>query len=250
VQSMNTYLLEQREDTVAPGNAWLSLVEIASLNAMRFAKRRADWRLGRWTAKHAVALCLNLPESPAALAKIEIIPNPSGAPEAFLSGARLPVTISISHRAGTAICAVAPPDVQLGCDLELIEAHSPGFVTDFFTAEEQTLVAHLCDEEQRRILTLLWSAKESALKALQEGLRRDTRSVSITNFSGEWDVHGWRPLQVRDGNCQILHGWWQANDWILRTLVAEPSPDSPIVLDPAMQSDEIAARQFPERQLA
>ncbi len=245
---MNVYLLEQSEDTVPAGDAWLGPDEIASLNTMRFAKRRADWRLGRWTAKHAAALSLDLPESPASLAKIEILPNRYGAPEAFLSGTRLPVTISLSHRAGTAICAIAPTEVRLGCDLELIEPHSPAFVTDYFTAEEQTLIAHLCEQEQPTIVTLLWSAKESALKALQQGLRLDTRSVSITDFSATWDVHGWRPLQVRHGEGQSFLGWWQSNDWVLRTLVADPPPDSPIILDPAMQSQGMAALEFLERQ--
>jgi hypothetical protein len=32
-------------------NDWLSAIEGVCLNSMRFAKRRNDWRLGRWTAK-------------------------------------------------------------------------------------------------------------------------------------------------------------------------------------------------------
>ena len=43
---------------------------------MRFAKRRADWQLGRWTAKHAVAACLQLPADLPSLASIEVRPSP------------------------------------------------------------------------------------------------------------------------------------------------------------------------------
>ena len=75
---------------------------------MRFAKRQADWRLGRWTAKNAVAAYLNLPSDPQALTDIEIRPAPSGAPEVFIADQPARVTISLSHRAGVAACAVTP----------------------------------------------------------------------------------------------------------------------------------------------
>ena len=91
-----------------PGdNEWLSARERVQLNAMRFAKRRAEWQLGRWTAKLAVAACLQLPADFQSLASIEVRPGPSGAPETFLGNQWAPVTISLSHRDGKAICAVA-----------------------------------------------------------------------------------------------------------------------------------------------
>ena len=37
---------------------WLSAAEIDQMTGLRFPKRRREWRLGRWTAKHAVAACL------------------------------------------------------------------------------------------------------------------------------------------------------------------------------------------------
>ena len=86
---------------------------------MRFAKRRDDWRLGRWTAKRALAAYLNLPSNPQTLADIEIRPAPSGAPEVFVANKPAAVTISLSHRGGVAACAVAPSGMELGCDLEM-----------------------------------------------------------------------------------------------------------------------------------
>ena len=53
------------------------------------------------------------------------------------------VTISLSHRSGAAICAVAPAGVDLGCDLEVIEPRSEAFVADYFTVDEQALVAQV-----------------------------------------------------------------------------------------------------------
>jgi hypothetical protein len=75
---MRVYLLEQRQAAVPAGNDWLCDDEIQSLNTMRFLKRRTDWRLGRWTAKCAVATCLSLPTSDRALAKIKIRASTSG----------------------------------------------------------------------------------------------------------------------------------------------------------------------------
>ncbi len=52
---------------------------------------------------------------------------------------------------------------------------SDAFVADYFAPEEQTLIAHSSPADRELMLALLWSAKESALKALREGLRLDTR---------------------------------------------------------------------------
>src|SRR5271157_5967895 len=63
---MDVYWLEQAEADVPEGNDWLSASEAVRLNAMRFAKRRADWRLGRCTANRAVAAYLDVPGHPQA----------------------------------------------------------------------------------------------------------------------------------------------------------------------------------------
>ena len=242
---MRVYWLEQTEADVPPvhvpqGNDWLSAEETVHFNSLRFAKRSADWRLGRWTAKRAIAFFLNLPVHPQALANIEIWPAPSGAPEAFVENAPAPVAISISHRDGTALCAIASSPVDLGldlgCDLEIIEPRSEAFVADYFAPEEQVLIARSSPAERARILALLWSAKESALKALREGLRLDTRSV-IVHLSDDWscndlsDPNRWSPLQVQCGDGQTFHGWWRSTMSIVRTVVANPPPDPPILLD-------------------
>ncbi|MGA2360170.1 MAG: 4'-phosphopantetheinyl transferase superfamily protein [Terriglobales bacterium] len=238
---MEVYWLEQTEADLPAENAWLSANEIARLNGMRFAKRRDSWRLGRWTAKRALASYLNLPAHPHVLKEIEIRPATSGAPEAFLANKPAVVTVSLSHRDGRAICAVAPSGVELGCDLEVIEPHGDAFLSDYFTAEEQALVARAPAMDRARFLTLLWSGKESALKALRTGLRLDTRSVIVSPDDESFDLNGWSRLQVRYTNGRIFHGWWQHTDNILRTVVANSPPDSPIPLKiPVYLSDRVA----------
>jgi 4'-phosphopantetheinyl transferase len=227
---MNVYWLEQSEADVPAENNWLSENEAVRLSGMRFAKRRADWRLGRWTAKRALSVCMDVPAHPQVFKKMDIRPAPSGAPEVFFANQPAAVTISLSHRDGVAACAVAKSGVEIGCDLEMVEPRSDAFVADYFTIEEQALVARASAEDRPRLLALLWSAKESALKALHEGLRLDTRSVVVNPFDGSFDLNGWSPLHVRYTGGVLFHGWWHLADNILRTVVASPRPDSPTLL--------------------
>lgn len=228
---MDVYWLEQIEADVPSKKDWLSASEQVCQNGLRFAKRLADWQLGRWTSKRALAHYFRLPADAQVLAKIEIRSAASGAPEVFFAGRPAAVTISLSHRAGRAVCAVAPADVAMGCDLELIEPRSEAFISDYFTVEEQTLIAKAPASDQAQVTTLLWSGKESALKALRAGLRLDTRSVVVSLDDASFDLNGWSPLHVRHNeNGRIFHGWWQHSDNLLRTLVADSPPGSPIPL--------------------
>ena len=224
------YLLEQNEMDVPARDDWLSDSEILCLNRLRFAKRHDDWRLGRWTAKRALALRWGVPALPQVLAKIEIRPAPSGAPVLFFENKLAAMTISLSHRNGRAICALAPTCAEVGCDLELIEPHSDAFIADYFTAEEQRLIAEASTAERSRLLALLWSAKESALKALHTGLRLDTRRV-IVRLIEAFDLNGWFPLRVCCTEGKVFHGWWRQTNGTMRTLVANPAPDLPILLE-------------------
>lgn len=244
---MDVYWLEQNESDVPAENHWLSPGETRCLTAMRFAKRRTDWRLGRWTAKRALAACLQLPADLPALANIEIRAASSGAPEVFLCNQRAPVTISLSHSAGAAICAVALSATSLGCDLETVEPRIATFAADYFTTNEQTLVEQTCAQDRPLLVTLLWSAKESALKALSVGLRLDTNSVEVSLRDAlplQLDdsppqpnpvapcaaPDAWRPLQVRCPGGKVFNGWWGLANHQVRTVVSAEPLQPPISL--------------------
>jgi len=243
--------LEQTETDVSATNGWLSQTEAARLDSLRFAKRRRDWRLGRWTAKLATAAYRNLSADFQTLRDIEVRPASTGAPEVFLAGQPADITISLTHRDGIAMCAVAPSSVALGCDLELIEPRSHSFVQDYFTGEEREFIARTCADDQSCVLTLLWSGKESALKALRTGLRLDTRSVVVSldeveqnraegreshavdgNLTPIQGATRWLPLHIRCTSGQTFHGWWQSTQGFVQTLVATPPPFPPIQLKP------------------
>jgi 4'-phosphopantetheinyl transferase len=224
---MDIYVLEQREEDVPESNDWLGARERDHVRTLNFLKRRIEWRLGRWTAKCAIAAVKEIPLDPDLLASIEICRAPSGAPRVFVQGVPANVTISLSHRAGLAVCALACACVRLGCDIEVIEPHSPAFIADYFTSEEQDLIERVGSIERSRLVAMLWSAKESALKALEEGLRRDTRSVAVRPVALSFG-EGWGSLQVKLVEGDVFHGWWCHADGIVQTVVGEHPFSLPI----------------------
>jgi 4'-phosphopantetheinyl transferase len=240
---MEVHWFEQSLADVSVQDDWLGPWESSHLQTLRFPKRRADWRLGRWTAKHAVAYDLRLPHNAEDLACIEIRPATSGAPEVFLDNEPANLAISISHRGGIAACAVATGGAMLGCDLEIVEPRSDAFVVDYFTAEEQALVGQFSEAERSALIALIWSAKESALKALRVGLRIDTRSLSVAldvpNTAVPNDVQPrapdsfpalphshppWQALRVSYRSHHVFHGWWFRCADLLRTEVSFRPP--------------------------
>jgi len=238
--TMHVHWLEQTFAEVSPDTDWLCPAERAQLEAMRIAKRREDWRLGRWTAKHAVAAHLDLPLLPSALAAIEIRPAASGAPDVFIDDRAALVSVSLTHRDGRAVCAIAPAGTRLGCDLEVVEPRCRAFVADYFTPAEQELVARVPGAERLGVLALLWSAKESTLKALREGLRLDPRSVEVNlgedavaalavNRSRvpSSPVEVWHKLSTRFQQ-QLFYGWRQCDDEFVLTMVSAPESTQPV----------------------
>ena len=247
---MEVSWLEQSLADVPNNDTWLSVAERLRCEAFRVPKRRADWRLGRWTAKRAVAAYLTVPCQPGLLARIEVRAAVSGAPEAFLDGNPAKVSISITHCGGIGACAIAPSKMTIGCDLELIELRSDAFLRDYFTASEQLLVMRGSASERIVTSTLLWSAKESALKALKAGLRFDTRSVEVSlgesSHAVAMDilkdtecgslsiasrhVGDWRRLVVSHANSQFFRGWWVSSGNLVRTIVTVPPSTAPSIL--------------------
>ena len=215
--AVDVYWLEQAEGDVPAGDQWLSSGERSRLAALRFDKRRTDWRLGRWTAKRAVASRVNLPIDAQSLQDIEIRAASSGVPEVYLFNQRAAVSVSLSHRAGKALCVVGLSGASLGCDLELIELRDHSFLTDFLPLNERPL-----------LITLLWSAKESALKALHVGLRLSTTSLEVRppeaalcllKSSLRNDCADWSELSLRSVGGSVLSGWWRCANNMVRTVV-------------------------------
>jgi len=202
-------------------DAWLGARERAVLAGLRVPKRRDDWRLGRWTAKAAVAAHLG-----ADPARIEILAAADGAPEAWIDSARVPASVSLSHRAGRAVAAVAAAPLAVGCDLELIEPRSPAFVREWLAPREQALVAQRAGAERDRLANLLWSAREAAAKVRREGLRLDVRRAEVVlRAAGGGD---WHRFSVRWGDdAPVTSGWWRSEpEWVI-TIAGGPALQPP-----------------------
>jgi 4'-phosphopantetheinyl transferase len=228
---------------VAPSGL-LSEPEQALLASLKTAKRRRDWLLGRWTAKHLLQTSIEQQTGRRMpLDALIVGSDPDGAPrvvadwrfhiadsqsanQSRVSDLRS-LNLSISHSHGRAFCALAlGMRLQLGADLERIEPRDCQFMADYFTADEIAAVRRAPAAERDKLVTAIWSAKEAALKALRLGLTVDTRSVSCTIGISE-QADGWAAVDIVCDRRRLgmpiapaLRGWWRLIDDFVLTLVA------------------------------
>jgi 4'-phosphopantetheinyl transferase len=237
------------EDRLPLDLHWLTPAEATYADGLRYTKRRTEYLLRRLTAKHAVAAVLGLPTEPATLTRVEVRNRSSGAPYVLLDGRPCGLAVSISDRAGWAVGLVTRAGIASGCDLELVESRSPGFIADFLTRVEQAYVTAQQDADGRAAAAnLVWSAKESALKVLRTGLRRDTRTVEATVHDGQ--THGWAAMTVRTADGATLPGWWRRTGSFLSTVVADAPAAPPVALDePDPLADAIPRHSWLDRPL-
>ena len=238
------------EEALPTEEQWLAHGEAAILAGLRYTKRRTEFLLRRLVTKHAVASVTGRSTDPATLAGIEVRNAPSGAPYVCVDGAPIEMGVSISDRAGWAVCVTSPiQPPAVGCDLELVEPRSPGFVDDFLTTTEQRLVG-LCvaGEERDAVVNLIWSAKESALKVLGTGLRRDTRTLDVTPAPPRGD--GWGTLAVRAVEGTVFPGWWRREGRFLVTIATRVAAPPPAALgDPGALAAAVPRHSWLDRPL-
>ena len=228
------------EDDIPSGDEWLSAAERSRQERMRFTKRRTEYRLRRYAGKRAVAAALELTDrlaDPQRLASVELLNRPGGAPFVRLDGEDVAVDVSLTDRAGLAVCLVGPEGTMasgtLGVDLEIVEDRSATFVADYFTPAEQAFI-HGCgapgSDGWAWSANLLWSAKEAALKVLRVGLRADTRSVEVT-LDLQARPDGWAALSIAASSGEAFPGWWRRDGVYLLTLAARVPHQPPARLD-------------------
>jgi 4'-phosphopantetheinyl transferase len=216
LMTSTVYWLTQNFSDIPENNKWLSDGETLVLADLRFEKRRNDWRLGRWTVKQAIRTYLALHDC--SLSLFEIRAAPDGAPEVFQNNKPLNISISISHAAQRSLCVVGPKEYAFGCDLEVLDMREESLIQDYFTPEE----IELCHKAKDKalVVNLIWSAKESMLKSLREGLRMDTRSVQAIPVFGNSD----QVWQQWTGYCaelsQTFYGWWRIEDCFVYTIAS------------------------------
>ena len=203
----------RRLEDVPPDDSWLTALERALVVGLG-PRRRADWRLGRWTAKALLG-----PEA-------EILPAGDGAP--VTRGASL----SISHRKGRALAVVAERGVRVGCDLEPLRPHGDAFLRSVLSAEELRRVENLSGDARTLVATVAWTAKEAAYKALRGG--REIRAANAGFPSPDFPAEAsfltdgrWRPVYVDWPDGAPIGGWWRAADGWAMTIAADPPAPEP-----------------------
>ncbi len=229
------WLFQTDDACVDTCDAWLTAREAAHLATLVHAKRARDWRLGRWAAKQAIVALMAARGDRLRPAQVEVIAAADGAPEASIRGRPAPLALSISHGDGRAIAAVAPAGVALGCDVEKVEPRAEAFVRDVFTPREALAIGKAGSDapsgfERDALITELWSAKESALKAARTGLRDDTRWVEATVDRSDPN-DGWARLAVRHlPDDRLFEGWCTRDGGRVITVVSDPAAERPRVL--------------------
>jgi 4'-phosphopantetheinyl transferase len=228
-----TWWMARGESEVPGTQGWLTPVEARRAAGLRFTKRRTEYLLRRWVCKQAVAASVGLTGDLTSLARIEVGNHPGGAPFVRVDGELWGLDVSLTDRAGWGVCLVGEDLRRVGCDLEIVEPRSEGFVTDFLTPAERAFVGSGQQADRDCAVNLIWSAKESALKVLRTGLRRDTYSVEVVLDSlspGPASARGWARLEVRTAEGGTLPGWWRRNGDFLVTVAAEESVAAPMTL--------------------
>jgi len=119
-----------------------------------------------------------------------------------------------------------------GCDLEVVESRSSGFLSDYYTDEEQAVLRADPGPHMDRIATLFWAAKESTLKALRVGLRADTRRIQISMTAESGTFAGWSRLAVQDAESDLSFGaWGRMLGELAAVVVTSPPSREPSELD-------------------
>ncbi|NOX60936.1 MAG: 4'-phosphopantetheinyl transferase superfamily protein [Chloroflexi bacterium] len=215
----------------------LAPAEHTRLEGLRLVRRRREWLLGRWTAKHLVrhVLWRAQGEGPA-LSAIFIGNDERGAPYAArcvgqeARPERLPMSLSISHSEHIAFCAAWwGQSLRVGADVERIAPLDSAWMDAFLNERERVwlekarsraIPAHSSgafgsDSEFAVWLTAIWSAKEAALKALRLGLRRaDPRLVTCHLGSSVALIERWRAVRLTlapelvPASSQV-NAWWR-----------------------------------------
>lgn len=223
--------LIQTIDDVPLDDTWLAPSERQKLATLASHKRRRDWRLGRWTAKQAVArFAAGTACVVGDLADLVVGSLTSGAACCSMAGHSFPWTISISHSHGRGLCAIGSGGTPLGCDLERVERRVEEFPAEWFTYSEQDAIARARATDRDLLVTLVWSAKESALKALGLGLTITTQALTVRMVDPEPSAE-WSALYVQLVDTpEPLFGWWRRDGEDLLTVVTASALPPPVSL--------------------
>lgn len=157
-----------------------------------------------------------------ALSHIEILAASSGAPRAFVSGQPASCSVSLSHSGGVALVTLGTSGARQGCDLEVVEVRPASFELDYFTSGELDILNTPPRLSRALAVTIVWCLKESALKALEEGLRMDTRAAEVTHIEQPEGSNAWARASVHCPDTKRrFYGWWRVESGRVAAVTVE-----------------------------
>ncbi len=165
---------------VTPGaaeEAWFTEGERRTHAAFPAPKRKDEWRAGRLAVKKAV-----LDTHPSLSPRdVEIrADDGTGRPRLYIQGEESALWLSLTHRDGLAIAALAPSPV--GIDLETVETRTRSFLEEAFSVNELKALMDATSPEVE--VACMWAAKEAALKRAGVGLKSDLRAHEVRADGG------------------------------------------------------------------
>lgn len=89
-----------------------------------------------------------------------------------------PIYFNLSHSGNWVVCAISEHEV--GIDVEKIDEIDLDIVKSFFAKKEYSDLMEKDDSEKKEYFYVLWTLKESYIKARGRGLSLDLRSFSIS----------------------------------------------------------------------
>ena len=145
--------------------------------------KQRDWLVGRYSAKKVVQdYFLNNENKSIDLNKIEIISNPFQKPIfKLLSETKVKTNISISQCDVLGVAAIDESEKEglVGVDIERIRNFKKNILHSFLTPKELAQIEKANPAEKIFLPTLVWSFKESYLKALGLGLTHHPKHIEL-----------------------------------------------------------------------
>ncbi len=162
----------------------LKKLSARELTVFKTKESKTDrWLTGRILAKQTLNFLLKgkgiLPYT---FSDISILPNNEGLPILYdRNGSNLDFIISISHSCKFTAVGIVPKckKINFGIDLEKIRSFDPATITAFMTPFEKSFYNKTPNKQKDNLATMIWTGKESILKALGTGLRIHPNRVEI-----------------------------------------------------------------------
>jgi phosphopantetheinyl transferase len=184
------------QDCISDPVKYLNNTELFDYQKLSVPKRQMEWLASRLLVKQLVRESV---ENGRLLQyrSIEVRKETSGVPYVYLKGTGRIGWLSFSHSNSGVFAAFSTNNnTWFGVDIEYVEARSPLLFEDFFTKNEFDTVNALDGTEKDKLANLVWSAKESYLKATEKGLQMDTRRVEILQSTAPSMTPDWTPIEM------------------------------------------------------